>query len=80
MDTESENLSLVLEETQPEAPVVEPTPTPSEPTSKPAKKRVPLTTIATGPNQPPGGQAATPEKAKGRRVNLITLSSPKPKC
>lgn len=80
MDSESDDLSLVLEETQPEAPVVEPTPTPSEPTSKPAKKRVPLTTIATGPNQPPGGQAATPEKAKGRRVNLITLSSPKPKC
>jgi len=79
MDTESDDLSLVLEETQPEAPV-EQVPTLSEPVSKPAKKRVPLTTIATGPNQTAGGPAATPEKVKGRRVNLITLSSPKPKC
>ena len=86
METDSDDLCLVLEETQPEAPhpssksPVEPTPTSSasDQTVKPAKKRVPLTTIATGPNQPP--QAATPEKSKGRRVNLITLSSPKPKC
>jgi len=83
MDTESDDLCLVLEETQPEAPVqksppskpsVTPTPAPSD---QAVKKRVPLTTIATGPNKP---LAATPEKAKGRRVNLITLSSPKPKC
>lgn len=85
MDTDSDDLCLVLEETQPEAPnpppkqpSVDPTPTTSDEGAKPTKKRVPLTTIASGPNQPP--PAATPEKAKGRRVNLITLSSPKPKC
>ena len=48
------------------------------------KKRVPLTTLMTGagPNTgagPTPGAIATPEKGKGRRVNLITLSSPKPK-
>lgn len=48
------------------------------------KKRVPLTTLMTGagPNTgagPTPGAVATPEKGKGRRVNLITLSSPKPK-
>lgn len=48
------------------------------------KKRVPLTTLMTGagPNTgagPAPGAVATPEKGKGRRVNLITLSSPKPK-
>ena len=46
------------------------------------KKRVPLTTIVAGPNAHPGpGAGATPEKAKGkgRRVDLITLSSPKTK-
>ena len=48
------------------------------------KKRVPLTTLMTGagPNTGAGpgpGAVATPEKGKGRRVNLITLSSPKPK-
>ena len=48
------------------------------------KKRVPLTTLMTGsgPNNgagPAPGAVATPEKGKGRRVNLITLSSPKPK-
>eukprot|EP00092_Neocalanus_flemingeri_P016294 GFUD01017639.1.p1 GENE.GFUD01017639.1~~GFUD01017639.1.p1 ORF type:complete len:619 (-),score=181.80 GFUD01017639.1:307-2163(-) len=78
METEADDLCLVLEETQPEAPVLS-APPPCDQTAKPAKKRVPLTTIATGPNHPPGVQAATPEKAKGRRVNLITLSSPKPK-
>lgn len=83
MQIDADDLSLVLEETQPEAPVVTTaTASETEPSAKPAKKRVPLTTIATGPNQPSGGQTAqvaTPEKAKGRRVNLITLSSPKPK-
>jgi len=83
METDSDDLCLVLEDTQPEAPnpssqpSVDPAPSASDQTVKPAKKRVPLTTIATGPNHPP--QAATPEKSKGRRVNLITLSSPKPK-
>ena len=46
------------------------------------KKRVPLTALMTGPNTGPGAgtvAAATPEKGKGRRVNLITLSSPKTK-
>ena len=48
------------------------------------KRRVPLTTLMTqGPNTGSAaapGVAATPEKGKGRRVNLITLSSPKPKA
>lgn len=84
METEADDLSLVLEETQPEAPPTKTTTaaisTPSDSSAKPVKKRVPLTTIATATtNQLPGGQTATPEKAKGRRVNLITLSSPKPK-
>jgi len=74
---ETDDLTLVLEETQPEAPVKITNPEPE--TAKPVKKRVPLTTIPTGTNKPPV-VLGTPEKAKGRRVSLITLSSPKPKC
>lgn len=82
METETDDLSLVLEETQPEAPPTKAAATtaPSDVATKPVKKRVPLTTIATTTtNQPAAASTATPEKAKGRRVNLITLSSPKPK-
>jgi len=75
---ETDDLTLVLEETQPEAPVKITNPEPE--TAKPVKKRVALTTIATDTNQPPVGVLGTPEKTKGRRVSLITLSSPKPKC
>lgn len=65
-EEKEDDLSLVLEESQSEAPPIK---TASE------KKRVPLTTLLG--NKPP---AATPEKTgKGRRVSLITLSSPKPK-
>ncbi|XP_023329591.1 chromatin assembly factor 1 subunit B [Eurytemora carolleeae] len=70
METESGDLNLVLEDTQtqqsvPVAPVVE-------------KKRVPLVSI-------PANSTSTPTEGsnecsgKGRRVELITLSSPKPK-
>merc|ERR1719427_1474199 len=75
---ETDDLTLVLEETQPEAPVKITNPEPE--TAKPVKKRVALTTIATDTNQLPVVLLGTPEKAKGRRVSLITLSSPKPKC
>ena len=76
MDTDNDELNLVLEETQPEPPA--PTKAPVE-----VKKRVPLTTIIAGSNAGSStaatcASAATPEKTK-KRVNLITLSSPKPK-
>lgn len=74
METDVDNLTLVLEETQPEAPTL------SGDSTKQGKKRVPLTTISSGPNQESVAPTATPEKSKGRRVSLITLSSPKPKC
>ena len=94
MDTEDNDLLLVLEETQPEPPKVAAAGVPAATAGAPqlcgggasaaveTKKRVPLTTIVAGPNAHPGpGAGATPEKAKGkgRRVDLITLSSPKTK-
>ena len=81
METDDhDDLKLILEETEQEPPVPAPAPVIVD-----NKKRVPLTTIVTGP-QPPNHKpsssscpaAATPEKAK-KRVNLITLSSPKTK-
>jgi len=82
MDTESTHLSLVLEESQSE---MEPALLASKVTKpelkddvKPeSKKRVPLTTIANA--LPAKIKAITPEKKTGRRVNLITISSPKGK-
>jgi len=66
-EEKEDDLSLVLEESQSEAPPIK--------AAVGEKKRVPLTTLLG--NKPP---AATPEKTgKGRRVSLITLSSPKPK-
>lgn len=61
----STELSLVLEETQIEAPVE----------MKP-KKRAPLISLPPATNQPASDKA---EQGKGRRVSLITLSSPRPK-
>jgi len=61
----NQDLSLVLEESQPAH---------SLKLKEKEKKRVPLTALASGDANKP----ATPEKAvKGRRVDLITLSSPK---
>ena len=82
MDTGIQHLSLVLEESQAEAPAPAPAPPASAPpasASVPAppaghKKRAPLTTLANSLVAKP----STPEK-KGRRVSLITLSSPKAK-
>jgi len=82
MDTEAAHLSLVLEESQSE---MEPVLLASkiskvevkEDLKPEAKKRVPLTTIANA--LPPKIKALTPEKKTGRRVNLITISSPKGK-
>ena len=90
METDdNDDLRLVLEETEPEpfkkAAVTTSATTPeavvgSHSQVVDGKKRVPLTTLMTqGPNTG-SGAAATPEKGKGRRVNLITLSSPKPKA
>merc|ERR1712058_32033 len=80
MDTDDNDLNLVLEETQPEPPTA---PVAAQVQVRPVsvndgKKRVPLATIHSGANSTKT-HAATPEKSKGRRVNLITLSSPKPK-
>ena len=75
METDSD-LRLVLEETQPQ-----PEP-PLTSTSTDGKKRAPLVTLISGNIAQQGGKeggGATPEKPKGRRVNLITLSSPKTK-
>ena len=78
METDNDELNLVLEETQPEPPA------PASKAPLEIKKRVPLTTIITGSNAGSSSAAstaviaATPEKTK-KRVNLITLSSPKPK-
>ena len=84
METDND-LKLELEETQPqpEQPPV-PTQTNSEPTgpvaaSAEGKKRVPLVTLISGADNVPQGGGATPEKPKGRRIELITLSSPKTK-
>jgi len=82
MDTEVGHLSLVLEESQSE---MEPVLLAAKVSKaevkedlKPeAKKRVPLTTIANA--LPAKIKALTPEKKTGRRVNLITISSPKGK-
>jgi len=82
MDTEAAHLSLVLEESQSE---IEPVllaakvakPELKEDLKPEAKKRVPLTTIANP--LPTKIKAITPEKKTGRRVNLITISSPKGK-
>jgi len=83
MDTEAAHLSLVLEESQSE---IEPVllaakivkPELKEDLKPEAKKRVPLTTIANP--LPTKIKAITPEKKTGRRVNLITISSPKGKA
>jgi len=89
METDdNDDLRLVLEETEPEpfkkAATTATTPEAAVVSSQSqvvdGQKRVPLTTLMTqGPNTG-SGAAATPEKGKGRRVNLITLSSPKPKA
>ena len=87
METDND-LKLELEETQPqpEQPPAS-TQTNSEPSGAVAapsdgKKRVPLVTLISGADnvrQGGGGGGATPEKPKGRRIELITLSSPKTK-
>ena len=71
METDAAELSLVLEETQPEMP--EP---PAESKEAKEKKRAVLIAVPTIASTK---QSSTPEKTKGRRVNLITLSSPKVK-
>jgi len=73
----SAHLSLVLEESQSELELPAPTPAVSQPAQIEVKKRVPLTTLAN--TIPPKSKPSTPEKKLGRRVNLITLSSPKGK-
>ena len=65
------DLKLELEETQPQP---EQPPACSE-----GKKRVPLVTLISGADNVRQGGGATPEKPKGRRIDLITLSSPKTK-
>jgi len=78
MDTETAHLSLVLEESQSEMETAVPAPqTETEATKPDVKKRVPLTTIANA--IPAKIKPLTPEKKTGRRVNLITISSPKAK-
>jgi len=78
MDTETAHLSLVLEESQSEMETAVPAPQPeTEATKIDVKKRVPLTTIANA--IPAKIKPLTPEKKTGRRVNLITISSPKAK-
>lgn len=81
MDTEAAHLSLVLEESQSEMePVLlaaKVSKTEVKDLKPEAKKRVPLTTIANA--LPAKIKALTPEKKTGRRVNLITISSPKGK-
>lgn len=72
-DTQSAHLSLVLEDSQSE-PALPGPPPPSQPE---IKKRVPLTTLAN--SVPSKIKPLTPEKKQGRRVSLITLSSPKSK-
>jgi len=67
----SEHLSLVLEESQSALEPPAPAPAPE------GKKRVPLTSLPTSLSAKP--RPSTPEKKVGRRVNLITLSSPKTK-
>jgi len=80
MDIETDELSLVLEDTQPEMPLTIQSNNKETDIGSNPKKRTPLTTLSSGPLQSTvGPAAATPEKLKGRRVNLITLSSPKPK-
>ena len=84
METDND-LKLELEETQPQ-PEQPPASaqTNSEPTGAVAapsdgKKRVPLVTLISGADNVRQGGGATPEKPKGRRIELITLSSPKTK-
>ena len=70
METD-QDLKLELEETQPQ---------PEQPSaSSEGKKRVPLVTLISGADNVRQGGGATPEKPKGRRIDLITLSSPKTK-
>ena len=81
METDND-LKLELEETQPQP---EQPPAPTQTSSSVAapsdgKKRVPLVTLISGAeNVRQGGGGATPEKPKGRRIDLITISSPKTK-
>merc|ERR1712240_338472 len=78
MDTETAHLSLVLEESQSEMETAVPARQPEKEATKiDAKKRVPLTPIANA--IPTKIKPLTPEKKTGRRVNLITISSPKAK-
>ena len=87
-DDHEDGMKLVLEDTEQEPPtlpsasappaLVSAPPAPaSAPVKVDSKKRVPLTTLVTPANLKPS-PSATPEKAK-KRVNLITLSSPKTK-
>jgi len=80
MDTE--DLSLVLEESQMET-IANKAVTETKEAKQGEKKRVPLVTLSngTGSNNKDSAPApaSTPEKNKGRRVQLITLSSPKSK-
>ena len=80
METDND-LKLELEETQPqpEQPPVSTQPTGAAAASSEGKKRVPLVTLISGADNVRQGGGATPEKPKGRRIELTTLSSPKPK-
>lgn len=76
MDTEtSDDLRLELEDTLTQPPAAKP-PQPEKP-KQAEKKRVPLISIPTGPNTNKEGGGG--EEPRGKRVELITLSSPKPK-
>jgi chromatin assembly factor 1 subunit B len=86
METDSEDLNLVLEDTQQSvpAPVQDPAPAPVQdsvvapaPVQGGEKKRVPLVSIPT--NNASTLTEGSSDSGKGRRVELITLSSPKPK-
>jgi len=68
--SEEPELSLVLAEESLPPPTIE---GPISAKPKADRKRVPLTTLVSGESNKP----ATPEKSVKRRVNLITLSSPK---
>jgi len=81
METDGD-LKLELEETQPQPellPVSQETPVVTLASSTDGKKRAPLVTLISGAANVVQAGGATPEKPKGRRIELITLSSPKTK-
>jgi len=94
MEPDLDDLHLELEDSQAACPVLPVPPTVTAAPTTQVKKRVPLTTISTstgpniltnnskgsgGPEMTSGAAEQEQEKRKGRRAELITLSSPKPK-